>query len=175
MNRERRPSPVDSLLRLFADVRPGESGSALLLALNVFLILTAYYVIKPVREALIHLASRGLITYFPRKGFKIKLLNEKDVEQPSDDFESLPVALAKFTPDGHFASDRIEVRNLWLPWLAGVTQAISEVMPEDQKLRFKEQIEERNHRLNWRADWPTDTITIDKYYEVPKSERSASP
>jgi len=30
----------------------------------------------PVREALIHLASRGLITYFPRKGFKIKLLTE---------------------------------------------------------------------------------------------------
>ena len=34
----------------------------------------------PVREALIHLASRGLITYFPRKGFKIKLLTEQDVE-----------------------------------------------------------------------------------------------
>lgn len=34
----------------------------------------------PVREALIHLASRGLITYFPRKGFKIKRLTEKDVE-----------------------------------------------------------------------------------------------
>jgi DNA-binding GntR family transcriptional regulator len=33
----------------------------------------------PVREALIHLASRGLITYFPRKGFKIKLLTEKDM------------------------------------------------------------------------------------------------
>ena len=36
-----------------ADVRPGESTTALLLALNVFLILTAYYVLKPVREALI--------------------------------------------------------------------------------------------------------------------------
>ncbi len=34
----------------------------------------------PVREALIHLASRGLITYFPRKGFKIKLLTERDAE-----------------------------------------------------------------------------------------------
>ena len=33
----------------------------------------------PVREALIHLSSRGLITYFPRKGFKIKCLTEKDV------------------------------------------------------------------------------------------------
>jgi DNA-binding GntR family transcriptional regulator len=34
----------------------------------------------PVREALLHLASRGLITYFPRKGFKVKLLTEKDAE-----------------------------------------------------------------------------------------------
>jgi DNA-binding GntR family transcriptional regulator len=34
----------------------------------------------PVREALIHLASRGLIIYFPRKGFKIKLLTERDAE-----------------------------------------------------------------------------------------------
>jgi AAA family ATP:ADP antiporter len=38
---------------LFADVRAGESGTVLLLAVNLFLILTAYYCIKPVREALI--------------------------------------------------------------------------------------------------------------------------
>lgn len=41
------------VLRLFADVRPGESTMALLLACNVFLLLTTYYIIKPVREALI--------------------------------------------------------------------------------------------------------------------------
>jgi DNA-binding GntR family transcriptional regulator len=34
----------------------------------------------PVREALIHLASRGLIVYYPRKGFKIKLMTEKGVQ-----------------------------------------------------------------------------------------------
>jgi AAA family ATP:ADP antiporter len=34
-------------------VRAGEGATALLLALNVFLLLTAYYIIKPVREALI--------------------------------------------------------------------------------------------------------------------------
>ena len=34
----------------------------------------------PVREALIHLASRGLIIYIPRKGFRIISLTEKDVE-----------------------------------------------------------------------------------------------
>ncbi len=33
----------------------------------------------PVREALIHLASQGLIIYFPRKGFQIKSLTEKEV------------------------------------------------------------------------------------------------
>ena len=44
---------VNRLLRAFGDVRPGESRNAFLLALNIFLILTAYYVLKPVREALI--------------------------------------------------------------------------------------------------------------------------
>lgn len=34
----------------------------------------------PVREALIHLASRGMIVYFPRKGFKIKSMTARDVE-----------------------------------------------------------------------------------------------
>lgn len=48
-----RLSPIDRLLRLFTDVRSGESKTALLLTLNIFLILTAYYSIKPVREALI--------------------------------------------------------------------------------------------------------------------------
>lgn len=34
----------------------------------------------PVREALIHLASHGLIVYFPRKGFQIRSLTERDVK-----------------------------------------------------------------------------------------------
>ena len=46
-------SRVDRFLRLFTDVKPGEGITALLLALNVFLILMAYYVLKPVREALV--------------------------------------------------------------------------------------------------------------------------
>jgi ATP:ADP antiporter, AAA family len=46
-------SRSDRLLRLVTDVRPGEGRTALLLALNVFLLLTAYYVLKPVRDALI--------------------------------------------------------------------------------------------------------------------------
>ncbi|MCP4900937.1 MAG: MFS transporter [bacterium] len=52
MNTER-GSALDRFLRAFTDVRPGEGTKAILLALNIFLILTAYYVLKPVREALI--------------------------------------------------------------------------------------------------------------------------
>jgi AAA family ATP:ADP antiporter len=46
-------SSLDRLLRPFADVRGGEAGTALLLMVNVFLLFTAYYFIKPVREAFI--------------------------------------------------------------------------------------------------------------------------
>ncbi|MGD8700149.1 MAG: MFS transporter [Gemmatimonadales bacterium] len=49
----RRPSLFDRTLRLVTDVRPGEGATAVLLALNIFLVLAAYYVIKPVREALL--------------------------------------------------------------------------------------------------------------------------
>lgn len=40
-------------LRLFADIRHGEASKALLLALNIFLLLLAYYILKPLREALL--------------------------------------------------------------------------------------------------------------------------
>lgn len=45
--------PLERLLHLFCDIRDGEGVQLLLLALNVFLILVAYYVMKPVREVLI--------------------------------------------------------------------------------------------------------------------------
>jgi AAA family ATP:ADP antiporter len=40
-------------LRLFADIRRGEASKALLLALNIFLLLLAYYILKPLRESLL--------------------------------------------------------------------------------------------------------------------------
>ena len=46
-------SRLDRFLNAFTDVHAGEGTTALLLALNVFLILMAYYILKPVREALI--------------------------------------------------------------------------------------------------------------------------
>ena len=44
---------MERALRLFSDVREGEGPRLLALTLNVFLILVAYYVMKPVREVLI--------------------------------------------------------------------------------------------------------------------------
>jgi ATP:ADP antiporter, AAA family len=41
------------VLRLFADIRPGEASKALMLAANVFLLLLAYYILKPLRESLL--------------------------------------------------------------------------------------------------------------------------
>ena len=52
-------NPVERALNLFTEVRRGEAASALLLALNIFLILTAYYILKPVREALILSGAGG--------------------------------------------------------------------------------------------------------------------
>ena len=46
-------SALDSVLGLAADVRAGEGATVLLLALNGFLLLAAYYAIRPVRSALL--------------------------------------------------------------------------------------------------------------------------
>ena len=49
---------IETLLSPFAEVHRGEAATALLLMVNVFLLLTCYYIIKPVREAFI-LAGQG--------------------------------------------------------------------------------------------------------------------
>src|SRR5437588_272524 len=50
-DRVARKSGLDRLLGMAAEVHRGESITALLLALNGFLILAAYYVIRPLRSA----------------------------------------------------------------------------------------------------------------------------
>jgi ATP:ADP antiporter, AAA family len=52
------PGIAHRFLRIFTDIRPGEAVTVLLLTLNIFLLLLAYYLIKPVREALV-IASLG--------------------------------------------------------------------------------------------------------------------
>jgi AAA family ATP:ADP antiporter len=59
MNTAAALNPAERLLNVFTEVRRGEAASALMLALNIFLILTAYYILKPVREALILSGAGG--------------------------------------------------------------------------------------------------------------------
>ncbi len=50
---EARASIADRVLRIFSDVRAGESPTVLLLTLNLFVPLVSYYILKVLREALI--------------------------------------------------------------------------------------------------------------------------
>ena len=47
------PGILHKIMRLFTVIYPGEATTAILLTLNIYLLLAAYYIIKPVREALI--------------------------------------------------------------------------------------------------------------------------
>ena len=54
-----RRGTLDRALSIFADVHGGEGKTALLLWLNVFLLLAAYYLIKTIREPLVLAAAGG--------------------------------------------------------------------------------------------------------------------
>jgi AAA family ATP:ADP antiporter len=54
-----RLTPVERVLRIFTDVRPGEGSTALLMFANVFLILCAYYLLKPLREGWLAISDVG--------------------------------------------------------------------------------------------------------------------
>ena len=66
--------PLDRALSLFADVGTGEGWGVLLLALNAFLMLTAYYLIKPVREALILTGGGAEVKSYSAAGQALLLL-----------------------------------------------------------------------------------------------------
>lgn len=69
-----KPTVLDRFLSLFASVRPGEGGTALLLLGNVFILLAAYYIIKPVREALILSEAGAEIKSYASAGQAVLLL-----------------------------------------------------------------------------------------------------
>ena len=50
-------STTERVLRLFTEVKPGEGGTAVMMFANVFLILLAYYFIKPLREGWIAISD----------------------------------------------------------------------------------------------------------------------
>jgi AAA family ATP:ADP antiporter len=64
---------LDRLLRVFADVEPGEAGTALLMFLNLFLLLLGYYVLRTVREPLI-LASGAEMKSYASAGQALTLM-----------------------------------------------------------------------------------------------------
>jgi AAA family ATP:ADP antiporter len=74
MTAERSLRAADRFLHLFTDIRRGESGTALLLTLNVFILLTAYYVLKPVREALILSGGGAEVKSYAAAGQALLLL-----------------------------------------------------------------------------------------------------
>ncbi len=66
--------PVEFALRLVADVRVGEATTVLLLTLNVFLLLTAYYLLKVAREPLILLGGGAEVKSYAAVGQSILLI-----------------------------------------------------------------------------------------------------
>ena len=49
----RRKGALERVLSLFSKVNAGEGGTVVLLALNAFILMGLYYILKPIREALI--------------------------------------------------------------------------------------------------------------------------
>jgi AAA family ATP:ADP antiporter len=71
---DRSRSPLERFLGLFTEMHPGEGPSALLLSLNLFLILVAYYLLKPVREALILAGGGAEVKSYAAAGQALLLL-----------------------------------------------------------------------------------------------------
>ena len=65
----RQRSLSERLLGLFTEVRPGEGTSALLMFANVFLILCAYYFVKPLREGWIAISDIGGLSKMEVKAY----------------------------------------------------------------------------------------------------------
>lgn len=65
---------LDRLLSLFSEVRPGEAQTVLLLSLNVFILLTAYYLLKVVREPLILMSGGAAVKSYAAAGQSVALV-----------------------------------------------------------------------------------------------------
>ena len=62
-------SPVERVLRLFTEVHPGEGQTALCLFAGVFLLLNAYYLIKPLRDGWIAVSAVGHLSKMEVKAY----------------------------------------------------------------------------------------------------------
>ena len=68
-----RYSRIERVLRLFAPIRPGEGRGIAVLAVNAFLLLTAFYIFKTLRDALI-LSESGAVGKSVATGFVALIL-----------------------------------------------------------------------------------------------------
>jgi len=59
----------ERFLRLFAEVHPREGATSLILVANIFLILAAFYLIKPVREGWLSITEIGSLTKLEIKAY----------------------------------------------------------------------------------------------------------
>jgi len=66
--------PLERFLSIFADVRAGEGAGALLLMVNVFLLLAAYYLLKTAREPLILTQGGATVKAYSSAGQAVVLL-----------------------------------------------------------------------------------------------------
>ena len=62
-------SRTERFLQVFTDVRPGEGPTALVMFANVFLILCAYYFVKPLREGWIAIAGIPVLSKMEVKAY----------------------------------------------------------------------------------------------------------
>jgi AAA family ATP:ADP antiporter len=65
---------LDRALSVISDVHPGEGGSALLLAVNVFFLLAFYSVLKIIRDALILSEAGAVVASYSSAGQALLLL-----------------------------------------------------------------------------------------------------
>ncbi len=67
-------SPLEKALRVIAEVRPGEGVAVLLMALNLFLVLSSYYMLKTIRESLILTEGGAAVKTYSAAGQALLLL-----------------------------------------------------------------------------------------------------
>ena len=104
----RRPNGLERCLGIFTEVRAGEGLLALAMAFLGFLLMTAYYVIRPVREALILeegtaeraiylYAAMAILLYFLIQGYS-RLVSRYERTRLISVVTSIFIGIAETTP-----------------------------------------------------------------------------
>jgi AAA family ATP:ADP antiporter len=76
---------VEKFLNIFSDVRPGEAATALILLLDIFLLLTSYYIIKVVRDPLVLVSAEQDLQILLKSSLPqwlIKIIQERNFQGP---------------------------------------------------------------------------------------------